>query len=121
MRRRDLDDGVDRSRPQRWINRPQRLEAGERPVRIRNLTTAIAVAVMAQWATIAAATTYYVSPSGSAANAGTQAAPWSLAKANQSLLAGDVAILAPGTYVTNIAPVNSGSSYSRFIAFVASL
>jgi len=65
--------------------------------------------------------TYYVSPTGSSSNAGTAAAPWSMSKANSALLAGDVAILLPGTYGTGIAPANSGSSYSRFITFCGSL
>jgi hypothetical protein len=66
--------------------------------------------------------TYYVSPSGTDTAAGTLAWPWSLTRANAALVAGDVAILAPGNYGTaRIAPVNSGSSYSHFIAYVGSL
>ncbi len=68
------------------------------------------------------ATTYYVSPTGNATNPGTLASPWSLAKANSSLVAGDVAILAAGNYgTTGIAPANSGASYANFIAYVGSL
>jgi len=52
--------------------------------------------------------TYYVSPTGSASNPGTQAAPWSLSKANSDLLPGDTAILMDGTYTTWIAPVHDG-------------
>ena len=52
---------------------------------------------------------YYVSPNGSASNSGSIDSPWSLAKANSTLLAGDTAILLDGTYtVTPIAPDNSG-------------
>jgi hypothetical protein len=70
---------------------------------------------------MAAAATYYVSPTGSASNAGTQAAPWNLTKANSSLVAGDVAILVAGTYTTSIAPAQSGASYTSRITYVGSL
>ena len=91
-------------------------------MRIRNLMTAVAAVALGVWATAAGAATYYVSPSGSSANAGTSAAPWNLSKANSALVAGDVAILLPGNYGTStIAPANSGSSYSKFIAYVGSL
>lgn len=90
-------------------------------MRFRNLILAV-MTISGLWVATAAATTYYVSPSGSATNPGTPAAPWTLAKANASLVAGDVAILAPGDYgATAIAPANSGSSYSRFIAYVGNL
>ncbi len=54
--------------------------------------------------------TYYVSPTGSAGNPGTEVSPWSLAKANSDLTAGDTAILLNGSYSTQIAPSNSGTS-----------
>ncbi len=111
--------GADGIRSFMMIDR-HRLISGERSVRTRNLFATLG-ALLFVWTAGAEATTYYVSPTGSAANAGTQSAPWSLAKANSSLLAGDVAILAPGTYVTSIGPLNSGTSYSRFIAYVGSL
>ncbi len=55
------------------------------------------------------AKTYYVSPDGASVNPGTAELPWSLSKANSSLLAGDTAILTAGTYSTQIAPKNSGA------------
>lgn len=82
----------------------------------------LAAAVSVLWTASAFAATYYVSPSGSASNPGTPSSPWSLSKANASLAAGDVAIMAPGNYgSTAIAPANSGTSYSRYIAYVGSL
>ncbi len=56
---------------------------------------------------------YYVSPTGSSGNPGTQASPWSLAKANSDLVAGDTAILMDGSYSTQIKPSNSGTAGSR--------
>ena len=55
------------------------------------------------------AQTYYVSPDGASVNPGTAELPWSLSKANSSLLAGDTAILTAGTYSSQIAPENSGA------------
>src|SRR5256885_3130237 len=57
-----------------------------------------------------AATTFYVSPSGSSANNGrTTTSPWSLAQANASLRGGDVCVMLPGNYGSvTIAPANSG-------------
>lgn len=69
----------------------------------------------------ALATVRYVSPSGLDSNSGTSASsPWSLAKANASLVAGDVCMVLPGTYGTGIAPANSGTSGSR-ITYVGNL
>lgn len=52
---------------------------------------------------------YYISPGGSPSNPGTEEAPWSLSKANSSLLPGETAILLDGTYRgTPIAPARSG-------------
>ena len=58
--------------------------------------------------TVSAAGTYYVSPSGSSANPGTQQSPWSLSHANSQLIAGDTVILLDGTYTGTIDPINSG-------------
>jgi hypothetical protein len=58
------------------------------------------------------AATYYVSPTGLATNPGTEGSPWSMAKANSTLAAGDTAILLNGSYSTAIAPANSGSAGS---------
>jgi beta-glucanase (GH16 family) len=53
--------------------------------------------------------TYYVSPTGNDANAGTLAAPWkTIAKANATLQAGDTVIIRAGTYNEDILPKNSG-------------
>ncbi len=95
---------------------------GDPTVSIRRvLAAALALSLTAASGTAAAAV-FYVAPGGSDGGAGTLASPWSLSRANTSLLAGDVAILAPGNYGTaRIAPANSGSSYSRFIAYVGSL
>jgi hypothetical protein len=63
-------------------------------------------------ASVSLAGTYYVSPTGSAGNDGTQASPWSLDKANSTMVAGDTAILMDGSYSSAIAPFNSGSDGS---------
>ncbi len=57
--------------------------------------------------------TYYVSPTGSAGNPGTQPSPWSLSKANSSLVAGDTAILMDGAYSATIQPANNGTPGNR--------
>lgn len=94
--------------------------SGEARLRFsRVLRAAMALALTAQ---AAGAATYYVSPSGSATNAGTSAAaPWTMAKANATLAAGDVCIVQPGTYSTSISPVNGGSSITRRITYVGNL
>jgi hypothetical protein len=55
---------------------------------------------------------FFVSPSGSASNPGTEASPWSLEKARTTLTAGQTAALRGGTYTlsTSFAPTNSGTS-----------
>ncbi len=59
---------------------------------------------------------YYVSPNGTAKNPGTKNAPWSLAKANNSLKSGETAILLDGIYKhTPIAPINSGKENAYII------
>ena len=69
----------------------------------------------------AAAATYYVTTGGSDTNAGTQALPWrTLAKANATLVAGDVCRIAAGTYTDNILPAVNGSAGAR-ISYVGSL
>ena len=53
---------------------------------------------------------YYVSTTGSAGNPGTLARPWTLAKANTSLVAGDTVNIMAGTYTTAyINPTSSGT------------
>ncbi len=62
---------------------------------------------------------YYVSPGGSPSNPGTEEAPWSLGKANASLLPGETAILLNGTYRgTPIAPSRSGEE-GAYVTFRA--
>jgi hypothetical protein len=55
---------------------------------------------------------FFVSPSGSASNPGTEASPWSLEKARTTLTAGQTAALRGGTYTlsTVFMPSNSGTS-----------
>ncbi|OGF17979.1 MAG: hypothetical protein A2W00_02330 [Candidatus Eisenbacteria bacterium RBG_16_71_46] len=62
---------------------------------------------------------YWVSPGGSANNSGTSpGSPWSLAKANATLAAGDVCRLLPGSYSGSIAPAGSGASNASRITFI---
>jgi hypothetical protein len=63
----------------------------------------------------AQAADYYVSPTGTSTNPGTMAQPWSLAKANTTLKAGDTAYLLAGTYSTYINPSNSGTQGSPIV------
>jgi hypothetical protein len=66
----------------------------------------------------ARAATYYVSPSGSDSNAGTQAAPWrTLQKAGDVARADDDVVVTPGTY-QGFRPRNSGTLAApvRFLA-----
>jgi hypothetical protein len=84
----------------------------------------LALAFLFPWASPVAATTYYVSTSGSDTNAGTQAAPWrTLAKANATLVAGDACMIAAGTYSDPIQPANSGANYrpGGMITYVGSI
>ena len=75
------------------------------------LVTALSLLIcLAVLSTQAMAATYYVSPTGSSGNPGTQASPWSLAKANTDLYAGDTAIIMDGSYSTQIQPSRSGTA-----------
>ncbi len=59
------------------------------------------------------ATTYHVSPDGDDAAPGTRNAPWrTLAKANETLRAGDTVVLLPGEHAGVIEPANSGEDGS---------
>ena len=78
----------------------------------RILHASLALAVCLALSSSTQAATYYVSPSGSSSNTGTQASPWSLAKANTDLVAGDTAILLDGSYLTQIKPSQSGTAGS---------
>lgn len=62
----------------------------------------------------------WVSPSGSASSTGDQTNPWSLSKANASLVAGDVCMILPGVYSTQINPANGGTPTQR-ITYVGNL
>ena len=69
----------------------------------------------------ATAATYYVTTGGSDTNAGTQVAPWrTLTKANAALVAGDVCMIAAGTYTNPISPAANGTAAAR-ISYVGSL
>lgn len=62
---------------------------------------------------------YYVSPGGNSTSLGTRDEPWSLDKANRSMLAGDTAILLDGTYtIVPIAPNASGNE-GEYITYMA--
>jgi hypothetical protein len=65
---------------------------------------------------IAAATVYYISPTGTTLNNGTSAStPWSLARAMSSLVAGDVCRVLPGTYTASVSPTNHGTPTARIM------
>lgn len=81
------------------------------------LAAALAVGLFAVPATAA---TYYVSPSGSSTNPGTQGSPWSISKALTSAVAGDVVLIANGSYSGDMRPTNSGNSGAR-ITFVGNI
>ena len=57
----------------------------------------------------------YVSPTGSASNAGTLAAPWSMAKAASSAVAGDTVYVRGGTYTTTVTISVSGTATQPII------
>jgi hypothetical protein len=64
------------------------------------------------------ATTYHMSPNGSSTiNCGALSQPCSLNKVNQTLVAGDTAVLHAGTYSEQIRPVNSGENNSNRIIY----
>jgi hypothetical protein len=59
----------------------------------------------------AAATTYYVAPTGNDSNPGTQALPWkTIQKAANTLAAGDTVIVAAGTYPERVQVTRSGAA-----------
>lgn len=64
----------------------------------------------------------YVSPTGSSTSDGASVGTaWSMGKANASLVAGDVAIVMPGTYGVSVNPANAGSSITNRIRYVGNL
>lgn len=70
----------------------------------------ISVALTLAFANVQAAT-YYVSTSGNDSNNGSQTAPWrTVQKAANTIVAGDTANIAAGTYSENVTFSNSGSS-----------
>lgn len=71
--------------------------------------------LLALWAPAASAAVRYISPTGVATNAGTAAAPWSLAKANSSLVAGDICYVLPGIYSGSLSPANHGTPTNRIV------
>lgn len=56
------------------------------------------------------AAVYYVASNGSDSNPGTESQPWTLAKANATLLAGDTVHIKAGNYGTGIIPARSGTA-----------
>jgi len=59
---------------------------------------------------IGRAATYYVSPTGSDAGPGTEAAPWrTIRKAADTVTPGDTAFIRTGTYHEQVVPLNSGT------------
>jgi hypothetical protein len=81
----------------------------------------LALACLLLGAGPAAAATYYVTTGGNDSGAGSQAAPWrTLAKANATLVAGDVCMIAGGTYTDPISPAASGTAGAR-INYVGSV
>lgn len=86
----------------------------EFPLHALRLAAALLVAVAASFPITALAAVRYASPSGTSSNSGSSAtSPWSMSKANSSLVAGDVCYLLPGTYTTSISPANSGTPFER--------
>lgn len=62
---------------------------------------------------------YYVSPSGSDANPGTETQPWqTIQKATETLVAGDTVYIKAGTYPERVIPQNSGST-GNYITYAA--
>ena len=83
-------------------------------IQILMLSVALSVSMGAK------AANYYLDPAGSDTNPGTQAQPWqTIAKANNTLVAGDTVFLRAGTYTDQIRPVNNGTSDSARISYVA--
>ena len=68
------------------------------------------------WGHLASAESFYVAPNGVDSNPGTLSQPWAtIAKANQTLAAGDTVFIRAGTYHEQINPVNSGSPGNRIV------
>ncbi len=67
-----------------------------------------------------AAGVYHVAPTGTAAGAGTQSAPWSLARAGQAAMAGDTVIVHAGVYREPLVVRNSGTASAPIIFSAAS-
>jgi len=68
----------------------------------------------------ASGTTYYVSPTGSDSNPGTESQPWkTIQKAAYTLSAGDTVYIKAGTYQERVIPQNSGGagSYITYSAY----
>ncbi len=92
------------------------------PIR-SSLSRALALAAaLAISVTAAPAAVRYVSPAGNDANSGASpASPWTLARANRELEAGDLCVLLPGGYETSIDPQHSGTSMTRRITYLGSI
>src|SRR6185503_17976082 len=83
--------------------------------RYRQALIALLAVCAAVLPAIAQATTYYVGPGGTDGNTGlTSGARWAtIGKANNTLRAGDVVLIQPGTYGDKIDPVNGGTPTQR--------
>jgi hypothetical protein len=63
--------------------------------------------------------TYYVAPTGSDSNPGTESQPWqTIQKAADTLVAGDTVYIRAGTYEEQVIPLNSGSA-GDYITYAA--
>jgi len=64
-------------------------------------------------------TVYYVAPTGSDSNPGTESQPWqTIQKAADTLVAGDTVYIRAGTYEEQVIPVNSGSA-NNYITYAS--
>jgi parallel beta-helix repeat protein len=96
---------------------------GKAPVKPPSLFTGGSLRVIAFFAVflmpLANAATYYVAPNGSDGNPGTLSLPWrTIAKAANTLVAGDAVHIRAGTYKEQVTPKNSGNA-SGFITYAA--
>jgi hypothetical protein len=106
-----------------YAKRQHHIEHKARPVRflpnLSSLSPFLTVGLALLSGHVLAAT-YYVSPTGNDANPGTLTQPWrSIGKANQTLQAGDTALLRAGTYSDQIRPARSGTSDVARIVYQA--